>query len=561
MFVTLNWVINHSELNNLNCLAANEYIENKIESVNILDNPDVLKWIKRNEFVLTTGYILKDNELLQRSIVRELKEIGCAALGVKIKRFFDTVPEAMITEAKLVGLPIIEIPFYYPFSDISKIVYTELYKNNLHSSESQFSIIEKISSFYFENESIDLSIKTLSKFLSKSVLLLDFNYNLISAHLIKDHNYVLENSNILDLNISDFEAPITFNKHSDEDDVYNLFSINNYTFNSYIKVLPNSLGALCIINNDIEKINFEERSFLNKISTIIALHFEKLSLSNVNKYHNFLFDYLLSNEEISEEDVKELCNFYGFNFFKKRICITISIDDTGNDFNSKQVFKYIDNSIAEIFSREFEYFVCFNDNIFSVFLFFNDDMDNVVATNTALDSMAYLEDLLNKTISHDFVIGISRIHKDISLIRTSFKESLESINIGKKLIHLSDTVYSNKTINGDVFQNGRINSYNHQLIYHLLNRLPKADLEKIYCDNILPLINYDLENNSNLIEIFKMYFICKFNSKETSEKLFIHRNTLLNKLDRIRNLLSSDLNDYDCLLSIYIGICAYELSL
>lgn len=86
---TLNWLIQESNLNNIRLITGENHILQEIKSVNVLDNPDVLKWFKQNELVLTTGYCFKDNPTLQRQMIKDMCEIGCAALAIKTKRFSD----------------------------------------------------------------------------------------------------------------------------------------------------------------------------------------------------------------------------------------------------------------------------------------------------------------------------------------------------------------------------------------------------------------------------------------------------------------------------------------
>lgn len=41
---TLNWLIQESNLNNIRLITGENHILQEIKSVNVLDNPDVLKW-------------------------------------------------------------------------------------------------------------------------------------------------------------------------------------------------------------------------------------------------------------------------------------------------------------------------------------------------------------------------------------------------------------------------------------------------------------------------------------------------------------------------------------
>ena len=90
MSTTLRWLIESSSLENLHCVACSDKLDTPISSVNVLDNLDVVKWIKPNELVLSSGYLFMDDESLQRQLVQELHQVGCSALGIKTRRFFQT---------------------------------------------------------------------------------------------------------------------------------------------------------------------------------------------------------------------------------------------------------------------------------------------------------------------------------------------------------------------------------------------------------------------------------------------------------------------------------------
>ncbi|MFV0636763.1 PucR family transcriptional regulator [Mitsuokella sp. WILCCON 0060] len=128
---TISWLIKESGLSSLRLLTGLSHGEQIIRSVNVLDNPDVLKWFQKDEFILTTGYVFKDSPELQKSIIRNMKEIGCAGLGVKVRRFFRTVPVPLLEEASRLDFPVVELPFFYGFSTISQCIFEEIYREKL----------------------------------------------------------------------------------------------------------------------------------------------------------------------------------------------------------------------------------------------------------------------------------------------------------------------------------------------------------------------------------------------------------------------------------------------
>jgi DNA-binding PucR family transcriptional regulator len=90
--------------------------------------------------------------------------------------------------------------------------------------------------------------------------------------------------------------------------------------------------------------------------------------------------------------------------------------------------------------------------------------------------------------------------------------------------------------------------------------MPESYLSKLCEDTIKPLIDFDNNNNNvNLLDTLKIYYQCRFNSTDTAKKLFLHRNTLIHRLDKAKELLHYDFVDDDKMFSIYLGICAYEI--
>lgn len=127
MKLTLDWLVHQSTLEGLTLLTCKDLADTPITGVNILDNPDTVKWFRAGELVLTTGYIFLDDEDLQFRIFKNLKEAGCAAIGLKTRRFFSEIPDHIRQLSEDLRLPLIELPYYYSLADIISAVDRELY--------------------------------------------------------------------------------------------------------------------------------------------------------------------------------------------------------------------------------------------------------------------------------------------------------------------------------------------------------------------------------------------------------------------------------------------------
>jgi purine catabolism regulator len=109
-------------IDGLKIVAGEKGINNEITIVNIIENPEAFDWLSPNELLLSTGYIFKDNKELQNRIIKELSDINCAGLVIKMKRYFDELPQNMIDQANKLGLPLLELPFEYTLSKVISII-------------------------------------------------------------------------------------------------------------------------------------------------------------------------------------------------------------------------------------------------------------------------------------------------------------------------------------------------------------------------------------------------------------------------------------------------------
>jgi purine catabolism regulator len=90
----------------------------RVASVNVMEVPDILPWVKAHELLLTTLYPLRDVPGALDDFVTELARLDLAGIVVKTGRYFDAIPEEMCTAAERAGLPLIELRCEVSFDEI-----------------------------------------------------------------------------------------------------------------------------------------------------------------------------------------------------------------------------------------------------------------------------------------------------------------------------------------------------------------------------------------------------------------------------------------------------------
>lgn len=111
-----------------------------IKSVNVMDAPDIAEWIKSGELLFTTAFVMKDSEDEAVMLLRKLHERGCAGLGIKLGRFWEHIPNQIVEEANHLGLPLIELPFQFTFSDQMNALFKAEYERNTKTLQT---VVEK----------------------------------------------------------------------------------------------------------------------------------------------------------------------------------------------------------------------------------------------------------------------------------------------------------------------------------------------------------------------------------------------------------------------------------
>ena len=86
-----------------------------------------------------------------------------------------------------------------------------------------------------------------------------------------------------------------------------------------------------------------------------------------------------------------------------------------------------------------------------------------------------------------------------------------------------------------------------------------AELRRIYLNTIVGLSEYDRANGTEFLKTLEAFYAHQFNASQAAKELYVHRNTLLHRMEKIKELLHCDFKDTNDLMTIYLGICVAEM--
>jgi carbohydrate diacid regulator len=147
----------------------------------------------------------------------------------------------------------------------------------------------------------------------------------------------------------------------------------------------------------------------------------------------------------------------------------------------------------------------------------------------------HIESTLAEDLNVKVVIGIGTVVGHIRELARAYKEAQVAIEVGK----VFDTEKS--VINYENLGIGR-------LIYQLPTTLCEMFLQEVFKKN--PIDSLDKET---LFTINK-FFENNLNVSETARKLFVHRNTLVYRLEKIKKLTGLDLREFDDAITFKVAL-------
>jgi len=158
----------------------------------------------------------------------------------------------------------------------------------------------------------------------------------------------------------------------------------------------------------------------------------------------------------------------------------------------------------------------------------------------------WLRDLARQMRSEhniSLAIGIGNPCTSISDYRRGFGEASEAHQMGQ---HLS--------------REGGVTHFNDLGVYRYLYKIARMDdLRDMYQDQVGRIATYDHRKGTDLLDTLETYLECAGNLTRTSNRLFVHRNTLIQRLERLQSLCDIDLQERSNWLTLQVAIKVYKL--
>ena len=327
------------------------------------------------------------------------------------------------------------------------------------------------------------------------------------------------------------------------------------------------LGLLNVYSSKTRRYTSEDSTLLGTIANQIAMAIKNSHLVDMLAQKNLVkgfFDDLMYGTYDSEDALRQRANFIGCDLSKTHTVTMIEImhmdeesgeeseqlSDTGSKSQAQSapqteedrlaLHKRITGQVRRRIQDSYPGSVLYErENLLTCIICLSKDPTGSRLKTTLRDLARQMRTEHGIRMS----IGVGNPCQQISDYRRGFAEATEALQMGQNL-------------NRD----GGVTHFNDLGVYRYLYKIARMDdLRDMYQDQVAHIANYDRRKGTDLLDTLETYLECAGNLTKTSNRLFVHRNTLIQRLERLQSLCEIDLQERSNWLTLQVAIKVYKL--
>ncbi|MBA2876080.1 PucR family transcriptional regulator [Thermaerobacillus caldiproteolyticus] len=510
---TVSDILKRRHFEHVQVVAGYEGLNRTVKWVHIVEVTKINKLLNGKELILSTGVGWKENESLFRSFLQQLIECDASGLCIEMGTYTSSIPQEIIDLANEHHFPLILFLKEVPFVEITQDIHAYLINQHYQMISNLESYSQQLNKKLLSIEHYDEILKFLHNYLGHQVV---FRMNGKEAEFVPEH---------VELSAVD-----------------QLSQQPKKTASQPIQLLGNEYAELSIVSLEKEISEFD-LLILDRTATALAQHLlrdlyvEEKKRAQENEWLKGWLEGEHSNEAIYDyltDHEPELKPKGGF----VSICKFKSLRQYSN-----LDITYFKLLFRTIFEQQgfYTFSVDFRSSV--IFIMLNKRGIKTWKNRMKTGIQRLIEsDFVNKKRVPCFFLGVGKFVEKLSHMDKSYRTAFETIKIQHQL---------GKKANSHFYEDLHM--------YRIISLIHKySDLNEVVMEYLEPVIQYDKKYNGKLMETLKIYLACNGSKKETAKRLFVVRQTLYHRIQKLEKLLGDDFMNPEKRLAIEFMIKAYE---
>ncbi|WP_024821344.1 MULTISPECIES: PucR family transcriptional regulator [Aminobacterium] len=530
MTITVRQMLRIPELRRMKIVAGESGLDtNLVSTVTVLDAPDIERWVHGGEFVITSGYIFKDDPTALVQVIENLSKGGMAAIGIKLERFLKTLPTEVIEAANKLRFPIINVPIDFAFSDIINPVLSNVV--NAQAQELRFS--EKVSQSFYElimnGESIDEILDNLQYFIHVDLAFVDTVFG--------QNYYCAQSEDFVD-------------------------RIRRTSLPQLVREIPNRQAVIGdktygYLFFDVEDLGTLPKSWdisiSHAITAILICTQKRIAKSEAEKRYRdeFVQDILLKNVRF-EKEVWNRAQLFDWDLRGPQAVMVVDIDNYKHQFETA---RQIDEAVAtldEVKQRIYNISTSITKKDFPnvPYAEMSDSIAYIIPSSLRdydefkkklLRTLTSIQEEVSKKTHFTVTIGVGNTKDSIFACHQSYEEAQKALEMIRTTCGGGHAIF-----------------WRDLGVYKLLGNLYNTkEAVAFYYDYIGKLIEHDKKKKNQLVETLETIVRCNWQLKAAAQDLSLHYNTLKYRYRKICELIDLNTNDSEDRLNVALSLKLY----
>lgn len=540
MHITVRELLLLPAMRDAELVAGKGGLERIITSVNFMEVPDIVPYIKSQELLLTTTFPIRDDIVAQANLIQELCRAGVAALAIKPVFYKNTVPTVMMAKADELEFPLIRLPETASFNEILNPVLEEILDRQagiLRRNEETHKILTNI---VLGGGSLEEIAQAIAGIENNPVSIHSANWRLLAfgappQGMVGAMGHETTEARRTAAQGLHFTPPQraaqsslgTVVEKSWPEAPHMPFYVHPVT------VARETLAHLVVWLDPAAQAPYHIAA-LEQASAVIALEIGKLrAVATVEqRFRSYFIEDLIRGRVNSRVDALSRGDSYGWDLSASFVPLMIEVD------NFSRFYRAHATSPAQILRRLWNA-VSVASTVYA---------PNCVAVDRGTRILLLLPKMapgLIKMIYEELEgpeklsasIGMGRTLHNILDLRTAVEQATAALEIGQ-------------LINGS----GSVTQFDDLGLYRVLFGNMGPEVRQFAEDILSPLYASDKGSGTDLLRTLEAILRCNGNLKTAAQELFLHYNTLRYRAARIEELTKLDLHTVQGVVSLQVAL-------
>lgn len=516
-------------------LAGEAGLDRLVATVNVMEVPDLLPWVRPRELLLTTGYPLRGHEGDDLAAwIADLDDHELAGVAIKLARYVPALPDVALQEAERRGFPVLAIPFDLGFDEVITQILTVVLNRRADTLARAEQVLQDLVGVVIAGGDLDQVCQGVVRHLARTALVTTMDGRVL-AHAGPVPDRLAE--------LPGFDPTGRFMVETEVPGVSERFD-GTHRLVARVTGARADLGRLILLRED--SFTEDDNHVVGQATTAAALAITKTQAVAAveGKYRaDFLRDALLGRAG-DPERVAAHAGELGWNLRRPLAVVVAEAEEAPSD---DPVLRTLPERFRSAWER-----VASTDDEAAAVAGFNQEVVVLLGVPAEDDPSTVTERVRQMAEQvhgqggggrRVFVTGISRTITDLEDLPRAYSEARKAAQVGRRL-------------HGD----RAVTHFDALGVFRLLSQVEdRAELASFITETLGPLAATDSEEMEDLRTTLTVLLDHNLNVASTARALHFHYNSLRYRISKLERLLGPFTTDPRLRFAIMLALQARQL--